>query len=47
VKTPEYKGMSQSEPVAGAPFANPMEEDVDRVLAHLDLSARDLSAVSQ
>ena len=41
------KGMSQSEPASGAPFANPMEEDVDRVLAQLDLSARDLSAVSQ
>jgi hypothetical protein len=47
VKTPEYKGASQSEPASGAPFADPMEEEVDRVLAHLDLSARDLSAVSQ
>jgi multidrug efflux pump subunit AcrA (membrane-fusion protein) len=40
-RTAAYKWMSQNEP------ANPMEEDVDRVLAHLDLSARDLSAVSQ
>jgi CheY-like chemotaxis protein len=47
VNGPEYKGMSQSEPTSGAPFADPMEEDVDRVLAHLHLSARDLSAVSQ
>jgi len=47
VKTAAFKVMNQSEPASGAPFVNPMEEDVDRVLAHLDLSARDLSAVSQ
>jgi hypothetical protein len=47
VKTAAFKVMSQSEPASGAPFANPMEEDVDRVLAHLNLSARDLSAVAQ
>jgi hypothetical protein len=47
VKTAAFKVMSQSEPASGVPFANPMEEDVDRVLAHLDLSARDLSAAAQ
>jgi len=47
MKTLEYKGTSRSEPASGVSFANPMVEDVDRVLAQLDLSARDLSAVSQ
>jgi hypothetical protein len=47
VKTAAFKVMSQCGPAAGAPFANPLAEDVDRVLAHLDLSARNLSAVSQ
>jgi hypothetical protein len=47
VKTAVFKVMSQSEPAAGAPFANPMTEDVDRVLEQLGLSARELSAVAQ
>jgi multidrug efflux pump subunit AcrA (membrane-fusion protein) len=47
VKTTAFEVMSQSEPAAGTPFANPMTEDVDRVLAQLDPSARDLSAVAQ
>ena len=47
MKTLEYKGTSRSEPASGVSFANPMVEDVDQVLAQLDLSARDLSAVSQ
>jgi hypothetical protein len=47
VKKAVFSEMSQSEAAAGAPFANPMGEDVDRVLAQLDLSARDLSAVTR
>jgi multidrug efflux pump subunit AcrA (membrane-fusion protein) len=47
VKTAAFKVLSQSEPASGAPFANPMREDVDRVLAQLGLSPRDLSAVAQ
>jgi hypothetical protein len=47
VKAAAFKVTSQSELASGVPFANPMEEDVDRVLAHLDLSARDLSAPAQ
>jgi hypothetical protein len=47
VKTAVFRVKSQNESASRAPFANPMEEDVDRVLAHLDLSARDLSAVGQ
>jgi multidrug efflux pump subunit AcrA (membrane-fusion protein) len=47
VKTAVFNGMRQGEPAAGAPWANPMGEDVDRVLAQLGLSARDLSAVTQ
>jgi multidrug efflux pump subunit AcrA (membrane-fusion protein) len=43
-KTAVLKGMRESEP---APFANPIGEDVDRVLAQLDLSARALSVVTQ
>jgi hypothetical protein len=46
MKTLEYKGVSRSEPASGVSFANPMVEDVNRVLAQLDLSARD-PAVSQ
>jgi hypothetical protein len=47
VKTAVFKVMSQSEPTAGAPLANPMTEDVDRVLEQLGLSDHDLSAVAQ
>jgi multidrug efflux pump subunit AcrA (membrane-fusion protein) len=47
VKTGAFKVMSQGEPVDRTPFANPMTEDVDRVLAQLDLSASELSAVAQ
>jgi multidrug efflux pump subunit AcrA (membrane-fusion protein) len=47
VKTAVFNGMRQSEPAAGVPFAKPMGEDIDRVLAQLGLSARDLSAVTQ
>ena len=46
VKTAVFNGMRQGEPAAGAPLNNPMGEDVDRVLAQLGLSARDLSAVT-
>jgi len=46
-KTAAFKVMSQSEPASEVPFANPMAEDVDRVLAQLGLSAHDLSAVAQ
>jgi hypothetical protein len=47
MKTAVFKVMSQSEPASRAPFASPMREDVDRVLAQLGLSPRDLSAVAQ
>jgi hypothetical protein len=47
MKAAVFKVMSQSEPASGAPFASPMREDVDRVLAQLGLSPRDLSAVAQ
>jgi hypothetical protein len=47
VKTAVFNGMRQSEPAAGAPFANPIGKDVDRVLEQLGLSARDLWVVTQ
>jgi hypothetical protein len=47
VKKAVFNEMSQSEAAAEAPFANPMGEDVDRVLAQLGLSARDLSGVTR
>jgi hypothetical protein len=47
VKTAAFRVKSQNESASGAPFANPMDEDVDRALAQLGLSARDLSAVGQ
>ena len=47
VKSAVFKVMGQSEPASGASVANPTGEDVDRALAQLGLSARDLSAVAQ
>jgi hypothetical protein len=47
MKTTVFKVMSQSESTSRVPSANPMGEQVDWVLAQLDLSAHDLSTVGQ
>jgi hypothetical protein len=47
VKTGVFKAMSQGKPaIPPVPFPNPMRGDVDRVLAQLGLSAKDLEAAA-